>query len=70
MDALEVSDTVPVPLPLKVGVTNLRYGIWLINSAQANFEFKENYMDAINLAGSKTVRECRICLITLEQENS
>ena len=66
MDALEVCDTVPVPLPLKVKATNLGYGIWLITSAQANFDFKENYMDATTLAGSKTVKGCRICLITLE----
>ena len=55
MDALEVCDTVPVSLPLKVKTNNLGYGIWLITSAQANFEFEENFMDATNLAGSKTV---------------
>ena len=41
MDALEVCDTVPVPLQLKVKATNLGYGKWLISSAQANYEFKE-----------------------------
>ena len=56
MDALEVCDTVPVALPLKVKATNLEYGMWLITSAQANFEFKENYMDATTLAGSKSQR--------------
>ena len=66
MDALEVCDTVPVPVSLKVKATNLGYGIWLITSAQANFEFKEIFMDATKLAGSKTVKGCRICLITLE----
>ena len=30
MNALEVCDTVPVPLPLKVKATNLGYGIWLL----------------------------------------
>ena len=64
MDALEVCDTVRVSL--KVKATNLRYGIWLITPAQANFEIKENYIDATTLAGSKTVEGCRICLITLE----
>ena len=66
IDALKVCDTVPVPQPLKVKATNLGYGIWLITSAQANFELKENYMDSTTLAGSKTVKGCRICLITLE----
>ena len=66
MDALEVCDTVPVPLPLKVKATNLGYVIWLLTSAQANFEFNENYMDATTIAGSETVEGCRICLITLE----
>ena len=66
MDALEVCDTDPVPLPLKVKATKLGYGIWLITSAQANFEFKENYMDATSVARSKTVKRCGICLITLE----
>ena len=38
----------------------------LLTSAQANFVFKETYVDATTLAGSKTVKGCRICLITLE----
>ena len=66
MDALEVCETVTVPLPLKAEATNLGYGVWLITSANANFEFRENYMDAKTLAGSKTVKGCRICVITLE----
>ena len=66
MDALEVCDTVPVPLPLKVKATNLGYGIWLTTLGPANFEFKENYMDATTLASSTTVKGCRICVIRLE----
>ena len=66
MDALEVCDTVPVPLALKVKATNLGYGKWSITSAQANFEFKKNYMDALTIAGSNTVKGCKICLITVE----
>ena len=34
MDALEICDTGPVPLPLKVQATNLGYRIWLITSAE------------------------------------
>ena len=66
MDALEVCDTVPFSLPLKVKAPNLGYGIWLITSARVNFAFKEYYMDATTLVGSKTVKGCRICVITLE----
>ena len=42
MDALEVCDTVALEIALKVKETNPGYGIWLITSAQVNFEFKEN----------------------------
>ena len=63
MDVLEVFHTVPVPLPLKVKETNLGYGIWLITSAQEDFEFKENYVDATTLAGSKTVKGCGNCWV-------
>ena len=66
MDVLEVCDTVLVPRPLKVKPTNVVYGLWLITSTQANFEFKDNYMDATNLACSKTVKVSRFCLITIE----
>ena len=41
MDALEVCDTIPVPLPLKVKATNLGYGIWLITSAQPTSNLKK-----------------------------
>ena len=66
MVALEVCDTVSVPIPLKVTATNLGYEIWLITSAESNCEFKENQKDANTLAGSKTVKAYRICLILLE----
>ena len=42
MDALEVCHTVPVALLLTFKTTSLGFGIWLITSTQANFEFKKN----------------------------
>ena len=66
MYALEVCHIVPFSIPLTVKATNLGYGKRLKISAPANFEFKENNMDAELLGGSKTVHACRIRLITLK----
>ena len=66
MDALELFDTVPVPLPLKVKVTTLGYEIWLKSSAQAKLVFIEIFFDATNQVGSKTVKGCRVCLTSLK----
>ena len=62
LDALEVCDTEPFPLPLKEKATNVGYGIWLNTAARANFE---NYMNATLMVGTKIVKGCRLCLITL-----
>ena len=64
-DALEVCDTEPFPLPLKEKATNMGYGIWLITAIRVNFESEETFMNATTMAGAKTLKGCRICLIAL-----
>ena len=66
MDAIEVCETEAVPPPLKEKAPNLGYGIWLINSANPNFNFRESFMNATTTAGSKTIKGCRICIVSLK----
>ena len=65
LDAMEVCDTEPFPLPLKDKSTDKGHGRPLITSARADFDFKETYVNATTMAGAKIVQGCRNCPITL-----
>ena len=59
MHALEVRDTEIFHLLLKEKVSSMGYGIRLINSTRADFQFKETNINAIIQAGGKKTPSCK-----------
>ena len=64
IDALAVCETVAIPLPSIEQATNVRFGIWLLKSATADFIFRESSSLATS-SSSKSFEGCNLCIITL-----
>ena len=65
IQAMKVCDMKPVTLPTKEQAVSLRYGIWLILSATADYTLTESYMNSSTPTGSYNFPGCRICVVTL-----
>ena len=64
IDALAVCETTAITLPSIEQATNLGFGIWLITSANADFNFRESSSLATSTS-SRSFVGCHICIITL-----
>ena len=65
VQAMKVCDVKPVTLPIKERAVSLRYGIWLITAASADYTLTESYMNSSTPVGSSSFPGCRICVVTL-----
>ena len=65
IEALAVCDTSVISLPSVEHATNLGFGIWLITSASADFNFRES-SSLTSSTASRSFSGCNICIITLE----
>ena len=65
VQAMKVCDVKPVTLPIKERAVSLRYGIWLITAASADYTLTESYMNSSTPVGSSSFPGCRICVVML-----
>ena len=65
VQAMKVCDVRPVTLPIKERAVNLKYGIWLITAASADYTLTESFMNSSTPIGSSSFPGCRICVVTL-----
>ena len=65
IQAMKVCDVKPIVLPVTEQATNLRYGIWLIMSASADYTLTESFMNSSTPTGTSSFPGCRICIVTL-----
>ena len=63
--AIKYCDIKPHTLPSKARATNLRYGIWLIERANKDFQMQEFSLEAPSLLPITSYDGCTICIITL-----
>ena len=65
VQAMKVCNVKPVTLPIKERAVSLRYGIWLITAASADYTLTESYMNSSTPVGSSSFPGCRIRVVTL-----
>ena len=65
VQAMKVCDLIPYQLPIIERAINLKFGIWLILSAEADFELRESASNDTAHLSTRTYPGCRICIYTL-----
>ena len=63
--AMKVCDVKSATIPIKEQAISLRYGIWLIISASADYTLTESNMNSSTPVGNSNFPGCRICFVTL-----
>ena len=62
---MKICDLIPYKLPVVERAVNLRFGIWLILSATADFVLRESMANDTSHLSAKVYPGCRICIYTL-----
>ena len=62
---MKVCDFIPYKLPVVERAVHLRFGIWLILSATADFELRESMANDTSHLSAKVYPSCRTCIHTL-----